>query len=357
MESTETTIPVPETVAVMPPPAVGSEAAPAPAATENVPQPGAATPGPGQCDTMAGALQFQGASARPTPQTYEFAQLALLGDPELRKLRTDYAEFLGSLAMRLAIYFRTEFDLTLGSLQMPTYRQFVGGLAQPTHLTLFKVEPLRGLGVLEISPAFGLAMTDRLLGGPGEAAVAVRELSEIEVALLDQVAQFLTEGWCGLWRRRPELKPVLLGHESDAHYLQTSPPESPMLVATMNARLGKVTGRIQLAFAFATLEPLLEPLRAELKPPAESAPEVTRPKPGPWNPSLNDVPIAMAAQLPGPQLLARALPQLKVGEVLELPVDSANHVQLRLGSQTRFTGRLGTRDNYWAVEVTDVLKS
>ena len=66
------------------------------------------------------------------------------------------------------------------------------------------------------------------------------------------------------------------------------------------------------------------------------------------------MPLALAAQLPGPQLLARALTDLRIGQVLDLPADAVQQVQLRLGGLTRFTGRLGTRDNYWAVEVTDV---
>lgn len=341
MEPTETTFPNPETDAVTSDPAGGDE-------TSGV------TP---QRDTLAGALQFRNETSRATAQPYEFAQHALLSAPELRKLRSECEDFLRGVAMRLSAYLRMEFELAFVSLTTPTYRQFVSGLAQPTHLTLFKVEPLRGISVLEISPALGLAMTDRLMGGPGEAAAADRALSEIEVVLLDQVAQFFTEGWCDQWRRRQELKPSLLGHESDVRYLQTSPPDCAMLVATMSARLGKCTGQIQLAFPFSALEPLLQKLRAELKPAAESAAEVAMQKQGAWNSTLNDVSISIAAELLGPQLLARAIPKLKVGDVLEMPADSVNHIQLCLGGLTRFTGRLGTRDNYWAVEVINVLKT
>lgn len=318
-------------------------------------------------DEMGNSARCEGSGVRPpdpshaaprtAPQPYDFSHRTLLSAHELRKLEADHLEFLRALAMRLSIHFRMEFDLTLVSLRTPTFRQFASGLAQPTHLTLFKVEPLRGVCVLEISPALGRAMTDRLLGGPGQATDAAGELSEIEVALLDQVTQLITDGWCGHWGRWLEMKPALLGHESDPRYLQTATADSAMLVATAKGRLGEGAGEIKLAFPFATLDPLIQKLRAELKPAAGVYPEGTATKQIRMNPAFDDVNIAVVAELPGPQMPARAIPQFKVGEVLNLSADAVNHVQLCLGGLPRFAGRLGTCDHRWAVEVTEVLKT
>ncbi len=333
MESTETNLPVPQTPEGAP--AAGGEAQSLNATPANEAVPAV--------------------TAAPTPRPYNVAARPLLSRHELRKLEADYEELLRGLTANLSVFFRCEFDLALESLQTPSFREWVGGLAQPTHLTLFKVEPWRGICVLEITPTLGLAMTDRLMGGPGQAVTANRELSEIEIALLDQVAQFVTDAWCGQWREWQELTPALLGHESDSRYLQTSSPDSAMLVATLNARLGECVGRVQLAFPFATLKPLMRKLRAELtpavEPPADSAPPQTLR----WNAAFDDMTMVITAGLPALQMTARALPRLQVGEVLELPADSINQVQLRLGGLPRFLGRLGTRDHCWAVEVTQVL--
>lgn len=297
------------------------------------------------------------APAPAPPQAYELSQRTLFSGPEFRRLRADYEEIRRGCAMRLAVLFRTEVEFTLAALHTPTFRQFATGLARPTHLTLFKVEPLRGIGVLEINPGLGLALTDRLMGGPGAADLPARELTEIEVALLDQVAHLLTEAWCSYWTGR-DFKSSLLGHENDGRYLQTSPSESPLLVAHFEVKLGETAGRIQLALPLLTLEPLLQKLRAELKPPTEAAtPAPAAAKLPAWNPALDEVDLALPAHLPGPQVTAREIPKLKIGDVLHLPPEAANLVQLNLGGKPRFTGRLGTRDNHWAVEILRVLKS
>lgn len=292
------------------------------------------------------------------PKLYELSQRTLFSPHELRRLTADYETIRRSCAVRLAVLFRTEFDLKLEALDTPSFRQFAGHLTQPTHLSLFKVEPLRGIGVLEISPSLAICLLDRLMGGPGDANTPARELTEIEIALLGQISQLLTEAWCAHWAGWKELKPTLIGHESDPRYLQTSPPESTLLAATFTAQIGDCTGQIRLALPFATLEPLLQKIRAELKPPAETpASAPTTPKAASWNPALDHVNISISADLPGPQITARMLQTLKVGDVLSLPAEAADQVQLRLGGVSRFAGRLGTRDEHWAVEVLRALKT
>lgn len=296
--------------------------------------------------------------AASSPKAYELSQRTLFSPHELRRLTADYDTIRRSCAVRLAVLFRTDFDLQLAALETPTFRQFVGQLTQPTHLSLFKVEPLRGVGVLEISPSLALCLLDRLMGGLGDANTPAQELTEIEIALLGQISQLLTEAWCAHWASWKELKPVRIGHESDPRYLQTSAPESTQLVATFTAQIGECTGQIRLALPFAKLEPLLQKIRTELKPPVETpAPTAANAKPASWNPALDHVNIPINAELPGPQITARMLQSLKVGDVLSLPAESANQVQLRLGGVTRFTARLGTRDEHWAVEVLNALKS
>lgn len=310
-------------------------------------------------ETPTTAAVAEAAPASAGPRLYELSQPTLFNSHELRRLTADYETIRRGCAVRLALLFRTEFDLKLAALQTPTFRQFAGNLAQPTHLTLFKIEPLRGVGVLEMSPALALVLLDRLMGGPGTANTPARDLTEIEISLLGQVTHLLTEAWCAHWSGWKELKSALIGHENDPRYLQTSPPESSLLVATFEAQIGDCTGQIRLALPFTTLEPLLQKIRAELKPPTETPANTPAPAPKPtaWNPALDHVSIPVSAELPGPKITARELQSLKVGDVLPIPAEAANLIQLKLSGVPRFQARLGTRDEHWAVEVLNALKS
>lgn len=298
------------------------------------------------------------ASSPTGPRLYELTQRTLFNAHELRRLTADYEVIRRSCAVRLAVLFRTEFDLSLTSLETPTYRQFVSEMPQPTQLSLFKVEPLRGVGVLEMSPALALTLLDRLMGGAGAANIPARELTEIEVALLGQITSLLTEAWATHWKTGKEFKSSLIGNENDPRFLQTSPSDSTMLVASFEAKIGETSGRIRIALPFTTIDPILQQIRKELKPPVETpSPTAVAPKPATWNPALDHVSIPVSAELAGPQITARELQQLKVGDVLPISGDAATQVQLKLGGVARFHARLGTRDEHWAVEVLNALKS
>src|SRR6185436_19779329 len=128
-------------------------------------------------------------------------------------------------------------------------------------VTLFKAEPLRGIGLLEIPRALGMGIVDRLLGGPPQSAVTEHEFSEIEVALLDQVVYLVLAEWCNLWADFQALQPSLLGHEDDGKFLKTAPHDTVMLVLVMESKVGDgAAGQIQLAIPCHAIESFVRQL-------------------------------------------------------------------------------------------------
>jgi flagellar motor switch protein FliM len=290
-------------------------------------------------------------------QPYDFRYPVFLSPNELRKLRVQHEAIIHALAARFSIYLRLEFGLQMSQLETLPYRKFVDGLANPCHLTLFKVEPLRGICVLEVNPRLGLTIVDRLMGGPGHSVSVNRDLSEIEVALLDQAVQLIISEWCSHWAKIQEVRPVLLGHENSGRFLQTSQPDAVMLVLSMEARMGDCVEQIQIGFPYTTLEPLIRGLSMKLSANGEDLPgaaTATKPK---WKRDFDDVKVPAAAVSCGLKMSARELANLKVGDVIPLPPDFSSRVQLCLAKAPKFVGRLGTCDERWALELTELLSN
>jgi flagellar motor switch protein FliM len=292
----------------------------------------------------------------PAYQPHDFRQSTLLSPRQLRKLRAHETQFLMAMEARVGLFLRAEFPLKLAGIEIATYQKLVEGWAGPTHLNLFKAEPLRGVSVLEIPLNIGLTIVDRLMGGPGRADPITREISEIEKALLDQIVQIILEEWCNNWATVKPLKPSLLGCESSGRYLQTAPLQTNMLTLAIDARLGECTGQIKLAVPYTAMEPCLRQLCG----PTESSPsESATPAPAAptrWNRGLDDVALSVTAEWRGLELSAREFLHLKVGDVLQVSPQVAQQVSLRLGEQSKFSGRLGTVAGHWAVELTEAVK-
>lgn len=299
-------------------------------------------------------LTAKGARERRKPEDirgYDFRQSGFLAPSELRRIRQRHEQFIRSLAARLAIFLRLEFSLQLSKIQISGYQNFVENLPGPTHITLFKTDPLKGVGLLVIPPRLGLTLVDRLLGGAGQNTEEARELSEIETALIDQVASLVIGEWCNHWPEMRGLQPSLLGHENNSRYLQTAAPDTAMLIVTMNGGVGEQSEPIDIVFPYGTVEPLVRLLSPSL-PGSETAPaRASRPK---WNAQLNEIKVPVIAEWHGLKMSASQILALKAGDLIALDPACAAQVHLRLNQVPRFFGRPGTSGGKWAVQLTAI---
>lgn len=310
-------------------------------------------------ESKATVLKIDGeveAHNKETIQPYDFRNPAYLADNEMRRLRIEHEQYLTRLAALLSIYVRMEFGLQMSKLQTVSYSKFTDNIHNPAHLVLFKIEPLRGICILDINPRFGLTIVDRLMGGTGATPSQAQELSDIESALLEQVVQMFIGEWCNHWQKFQQLKPVILGHENSGQFLQTAHSDTMMLVMSVEARLGDCLEQIQLAVPYGTIEPILRQLVDKLDVDLGGALPPVNPKPR-WNPELESARIPVVAEWPQLQITARDLTNLKIGDVLPLEPEIVNQVRVRLASMPKFTARLGTQGARWAVEITQPIKS
>ena len=288
-------------------------------------------------------------------QPYDFRHPAFLSATELRKIRLGHDDYVRALAARMSIYLRMDLSLELTKLQTLPFRKFAGSLGTPTCITIFKAEPLRGICILDLNPGLALTMLDRLLGGPGLNADAEHTPTDIELSLIDQAVTLILAEWCKHWNPI-ELKPIILGHEDNGNFLQTSSDETMMLVITMEARLGDCKAPIQMAFPYFTIEPIIAKICASF----ENNTQPSNPSPASppkWNHEFDDVLVAVTAQWESIEITARELSQLKIGDFIQLRPDCVEEIQVRLAAKPKFIGRLGTQGNHWAVELKQHVSS
>jgi flagellar motor switch protein FliM len=315
-----------------------------------------ASAGPANPGDGSAAADPAEAGAQDIVQPYDFRSPTLLSAREARKLRQHQEEFASAFAARLSLFLRLDVTARLLGLQTLFYQKFVRSWVNPSHLTLFKTEPLRGVSVMEIPPGLGSAMVDRLMGGPGLPADPIPPFSEIELALLEQAAQLILVEWCGLWRDLRELKPVILGHESNGRFAQAAPPETLMLVVQVEVRLGGCAERVQLGFPYLALEPMIRQACQGVDAAAEAAePPVAKSAPR-WNSCFDDVRVPVRMEWEGLEMSARDVLALKIGDVVPIDPRNAGEVRVCVADLPRFTGRPGTLAGKWAVELTRVIQ-
>jgi flagellar motor switch protein FliM len=308
----------------------------------------------GESQEMGAGLGGDAAAGQTLVSRHNFPPLAFFSAGELRNLRERCQSFASSLAARLSVHVRLECALQMTRLETVRFHSVAAALSQPAYLTLFKIEPLEGVCLLDIPARLGLAIVDRELGGPAVCPDEIRDLTEMEAKLAAKVVQLMLAEWCNTWAGTLSMRPLLLRHETSGRYLNLCPPDTMFLSLALEARIAQTVETIQLAFPQSIMEPLIAKLNADLQ--NGQKPRAAQPGAGTrWNPALNDVHIQVSARWHGLEITARELAALKPGALLRLRPATTGRVEISLDSQPKFAGQLGTSGQQLAVKIVETL--
>lgn len=282
-------------------------------------------------------------------ESFDFRNPAFLSEAELRRLRLLHEDFIRYLSARLSLYFRMEFGLKMANLTTVAYSKFTDSLPNPTHLSLFKVEPLSGVGILDLNPRLALTIADRLLGGKGTLVKADRYLTEIEIALIEDILLILLEEWCNQWKAEQELRPSIIGYENNGRFLQTSPRDAVMLAMTLECSFGDCTEQIQIGVPYYTIEPLVKKMQARRQ---KDAAVVMAPKRAEWQPAYDRISMPLRAEWDAFELTLREVTNLRVGDVIEMQPAICAETRVLLNGAPKFVGTVGLDTDRVAVQLT-----
>ena len=154
---------------------------------------------------------------------YDFTNPIVLSESDLSLLKTKSEQFVYYLAGHLSMFLRTEFNLELEDLNADLYKSFVSSINSPSCVTLFKLQELNGVGLLDVNSHLSATVVDRILGGRGSTNPEERGLTDIEKALVEDFNLIILEEWCKQWNSVKKLNPVVIGTETTGKFLQTSP--------------------------------------------------------------------------------------------------------------------------------------
>ena len=283
-------------------------------------------------------------------RAHDFRQSGLLAGSELRRIRQRHEQFVRSLGARLAMFLRLECSATLAKVHLESYQKFIAPIVNPSFISLFKADPLKGVGLLVLPPRLALTFVDRLLGGPGAMPETNRDLTDIEVAVTDQATTLILTEWCNQWPEMRGLHSTLIGHENNSKFLQTAPPDAAMLILDLTAKIGEASENFQIVFPYTTVEPLVRLLTPNLPDTEEPAPVKTGPPV--WSREFDTVKVPIHVEWQGLKMSAGDITRLKPGDLVRLDPACAAQVVVRLGDVPKFFGRPGTSDARWAVQLT-----
>ena len=279
---------------------------------------------------------------------FDFRNPDFVSQTDLRLLNSLHTQFVQHLSARLSTFMRMECSLNLTEFTIKPFAKFAEALAANSHVTLFEIAPLSGVGVFAIALPLGLAMADRLLGGKGRPPAGERVLTEIEISLLDDVVNLALQEWSGLWERESTgMKPDCIGHETSGRFLQTSAPDTSIIVTDLDLTIGELTEKLVLGIPFPMVETMLRQRQSTQPRAADSAPKKMQ-----WRAPYAGIAVPISAEWKLDDMTLGEVMRFSEGQVLQLSRSLVSETHIRFSNTEEFLGTAGVQNGLIAVQLT-----
>jgi len=148
-----------------------------------------------EIDALVRAARGGGAEGKPAYQPHvepwDVRRAGQIGREQLQTITLLHEGFARSLTHSLGAYLRVVFAANLVSAEHLTFREFLQRVPETTYFASCRLDPTGLNAALQLDLKVAFPMIDLLLGGEGKSLAETRELSEIEVHILDAVARIV----------------------------------------------------------------------------------------------------------------------------------------------------------------------
>jgi flagellar motor switch protein FliM len=150
------------------------------------------------------------------------------------------------------------------STDMVKFGEFLKSIPVPTSMHLFKLDPLRGSGLIIVESKIIFMLVDIIFGGSGRNAFKIegREFTAIETNIIKKVILSALGDLEKAWQSLIGLKVTYQRSEINPQFVQLVPPTDVVIVSTFEIEVEYSSGTISVCIPYSTLEPLRDRLQA-----------------------------------------------------------------------------------------------
>jgi flagellar motor switch protein FliM len=285
---------------------------------------------------------------------YDFRRPDRFSKEHIRAIQNIHETFARVTASSLSSYLRSPTTVSLSSIEQVVYDEYVHQLANPTLVNLVELQPLSGRIVVEMNMIMGLAMLDRMMGGPGQAQMRRNELTDIEMALLRSLGATISAGLRDGWAAVADLQPALVETVLNADVVQAALPGDIAALLLFEISTLGLSGTISICVPHPVIEPLMDRLNTQAWFSSSSRKSESEDDRLKLADGIRGARLPVTVELGSTTISLGELLDIRKDDVIRLDRGVDGELPVLAGKRARFVGRPGTIGGNRAVQVTGV---
>lgn len=286
---------------------------------------------------------------------YDFKRPNRVSKEQLRAVKGIHDKMARNLAAQISSIMRSIVEIQLHSVDQMTYGEFLMSLPSPTSFNVFSVKPLDGSCVIEINPSIAFPMIDRLLGGLGESFESTRELTDIELNLLDAILRIVMQRLKEAWGPITDMYPVVETKESSPNVVQVVSQNEIVIMVVMEIIIGNSSGMINLCYPVIYLEPILSRLANRDIMLGETSAKKSRNKE--LNALVGRAEVFNEAIIGEADLSVGELLDIEAGDVIRLNRAADDHAIVSIDKKDLFLAQIGLHRFRKSIKIKELIKT
>lgn len=250
---------------------------------------------------------------------------------------------------------RKSVDVSTVSTDTIKFGDFLRSLPVPSSLHIFRMEPLRGHGLIVVESKLVFAVVDTFFGGSGvkEAKITGRDFSAIEIRMTKSVVLSALEDLEKAWRPVHTVTTNFVRSEVNPQFAAIVPPTDIVLVILFEIEMENISGTLTICLPYAAIEPVIPKLKAQFQSEEMEVDQV-------WvrrlRTELLTTEVELITELGSTVITPEELMGFKVGDTLMLGNDVTDPLTLKVEQNPKFKGFPGVSRGNKAIQITEIIE-
>lgn len=263
---------------------------------------------------------------------------------------------------RFARYFRINLfnllrrsaEISVGSVQMLKFSEYVHSLFVPTSLNFVKIKPLRGTALFVIDPKLVFILVDNYFGGDGKYHTKIegREFTPTEMRVIEMLLALAFKDLKEAWSPVMSVDFEYMNSEVNPQFANIVSPSEVVVVATFHIELEGGGGDLHVTMPYSMVEPIREILDAGVQSDRSDVDER-------WvhylREDMKKAEVEISSTLLEVNLTLKDVLNMKPGDVIH--VDLPEKAIVMVEDIPLFKGHYGMHEGMNAIKVSETIKS
>ncbi|MGN1106957.1 MAG: flagellar motor switch protein FliM [Huintestinicola sp.] len=211
--------------------------------------------------------------------------------------------------------------------------------------------------IMQISNPITFTIIDRLMGGLGTYSEVNRDFTEIEITLMQGIMEKMAQSLKNAWAQYIDMAPVITAIETNSRVMQSISPDEVIILISLEIEIKDIKNIMSFCIPAMNLESIMNKFgdrwsRTTQRQDPKKDQERRRNIMG----ALSDSDIDVKAVLCETQVDLYDILTLQVDDIIPLNIPITRNVDLKIGGNVWYDGKLGIMGSKKAVKIDNIYK-